>query len=907
MNLIRNQKGFTLPFALVLSLVFASLIGVGYLFVIINSRLMQSSLVSTQAVFLAEGINEIVKMRLNMKQVPVLSKEEQDKLKEKDEFAGESFDDEDPVEEEEEDLFEEDDFNEETELFSEYYADEVVKISRYITFRNPSDDEKKESDLISGTGEGQNSSEVKDKPKPEEHVATLGNIDIPQGTKLEKGLKLVVYKDETIDFMLEDISLTGTPYFMDKLPLPRIETLSPNYGEVGARGTFTVIGENLSTKEIAHFTKKDVVIEDIKGGPSIDFSINKDAKTGVVNFYWDTAKTEFYVLPPYEGGSSPVIEDIQVNDSASFLEVEQGKRGLRLKVYGVDLYLNKSLPVIVSDTTGIVGKVKNESLSGSEITISLNIDRNVELGSHSIFIATEGGFSNSWTFNVIPSDKNQQKLSPTIATYSTSLTLLEVKVLEDIIPLIDEDEEGEVDNVGDEGEDDEEGGRPTDELDDMDDEEEELSEKEKLGPFSNADLETRWLLETSVMIGSTTRTVSEIIERKLPLVDAAVITNGKISFSGGSFKIQGITNAMTILTDSLYALDTILKVPGKSKKESTEDTSVDMAESPSTGQPAQAVQDQTQSPSELGFKPGNYVTVYRAGGEIGNLDYALITKVGDDYIEVSPPGFMDFHYENEDVFQFMPPVISAEPIDKTDAERHIVPKDYFLTIQNAASFKNIFGANLDQFRELADLYTNDPTVPKDKLNLPVGYMNLSYLDTTAVFGEDNNLIGKGVLVVDTRSDNAGNPSGIVEITGDSRVPAEFTGIVYVRGNVRIDGNIIINGALIVDNAPNGEVEIASNAIGMIQYDEKAIKQTILSIPFISKPGTFMISSKNLDLGNYVLSTTKTQMLGASSENVLMNSKTTEDFSGEASLINDTDDNNSKGLGKAEEELIKYLD
>lgn len=858
MKLVRNQFGFTLPFALILTFIFSSLVGVAFVFVAINLNQMQGSLKTTQALVLAEGINERIKTRLNTKTMVMLTPEEESKL---DGFADDFGDD------DEEDLFDDDDFDESTELFSEYYADEVVKISRYITFRTPPETEEGEEEFGVGSLGDLEDEEEEEEQRPEANVATIGNIDVPPGTVLSPGFMLVVHKEEKIDLMLKDISEDGYQPYRQKLPSPVIRSLSPNYGEANSKGTFVIIGENIAYDDNAKFIERDIVIEDIKGGPLIEYYLKPEVMPGIYKFYWDTAKAEFYVIPPYEGLQSPIIDEILVGTGDQLLDVRAGERGIALMVYGYDLYLNKSLPVVVPDAAGIIPRVKDGSVSGNEITLTLDIDKRVEPGPHFLFVATEGGISNTWVFNVLPPDENAAPSSPSVAVYTTSLTLLDINPIENLLPLIDEDELD--DEPVDAGEEEDVITDPEDPDFDPDD----LPESDKLGPFSNADLETSWLLETEVMVGMATRTVSEVISRRVPKINAALLTNGVIVFNGGGFRIVGATTAMTELVEPTYLTNTEVKVKGPPDEDelgepgfidqAPDANAVDPVGDPNAP-PAANEEELPQSPEELGFAEGEFAAVYKAGDDINMLDYAIINMLGNNTIGFSPPGLKEFHYEGDGVFQFVPPVISKEEITQEEAERHLVPKDFALNIPSAANFKTLFGSNLNQYAELADLYTNDPSIPQDEFDLPVGFMNLTYIDGTSIFDEGNNLVGKGLLIVDTRADNVGRPDGVVEINGDSRNPAEFTGVVYIKGNLRIGGNITINGAIIVDNGDFGQVEIASNAIGMITYDERAIKQTILSIPFTTKPGTVMISSKPLDLGSYVLSGTKGNDLGASS-------------------------------------------
>ena len=346
----------------------------------------------------------------------------------------------------------------------------------------------------------------------------------------------------------------------------------------------------------------------------------------------------------------------------------------------------------------------------------------------------------------------------------------------------------------------------------------------------------------------TVKTVSEIINRQVPNIHAGLITNGTVRLEGGGYLITGLTNAMTPLTEPTYISNTILMVEGPPEETKELIQAKDQT---------QAQQPPIKSPDELGFTPGSLVTVYMAGARVTDLDYAIIRKVGRNTIELISPGLKDFHYEGDQVYQFTPPLISGQKIDEEQAEKHIVPKELAISIPGYANSQTIFRSDIEQFAELADLYTNDPTVPKDEYEIPIGYMGLSYIEGTPAYDITNPLTGKGILIIDTRSDNQGRPIGQVEISGDSKSPSNFSGVIYVKGNLRIEGNVNINGALIVDNDQRGNVEIASNALGKIMYDEKFIKQSILSTPFTTKAGSIMISNKPINLQGYVQSGTTT--------------------------------------------------
>lgn len=809
-----------------------------YLFVTINIKGLQSNLQALQAISIAEGINERIKARLNTKTKIQISPEQEEKIKSEEEDI---FEDEEELAEDEESF--EDDFDEETEDFDEYYADEILKISRYITFRDPP-----EPPETSEEGEEPSQAESINQ-KPEANVEMIGSINIPGGTVLNKGTMIVVYKDEKINLNLPDISPEQPKQFKAKLPIPLIKSLSPNYSEGNKRSSFIVVGENLNHTENLRFGNKEIVIEDVRGGPRVEFLIQKDVMPGLVRFYWEGAQSEFYVTPTFDGSSRPVITDVKTQDNNQLLEVMAGQRGIALMVYGLDLYLKKSLPVVIPDVCGIVPKVKDTSQNGNELTVTVDIDRKVDPGIHSLVVATEGGISNGWVFNILPPP--EEEITANVATFSSSLTLLDIRVVDDLLPVIDESEDfEETEKTKKQNEETEEEDLPEES------EEEEVKESQKLGPFANTDLETLWLLETSAMVGKITRTVSETVTRQTPNINFGVTTNGHVYLEGGGFKIIGAATAKAALAEPTYISNTVLKVSsGQGGRETEKQRSKETKEEP---EGEEEIPEQTIS--DLGFQVGGLVAVYKDGERIDELDYATIGKIEGDTIELSPPGLMDFHYEGDLISQFIPPLISREKVTESEAEKHLAPSNFAISIPNYAKFPNIFRSNTEQFAELADLYTNETTVPQDDFGLPLGFMGLSYLESTPAFSDNNSLTGKGILIIDTRSDNLGKPAGEVEISGDSRNPAEFNGIVYVHGNLRIDGNVTINGALIVDNESSGQLQISNNATGRIAFNQNIIKQCLLYTPFSTKPGTVKISNKPIDLSGYVESGKQTQQL-----------------------------------------------
>ena len=517
----RNEYGLTLPFALILTFIFSGLVGVSYLLVSVNLSQMQSNQNTMAAIAISEGINERIKARLNTKQKIKPSPKQEEKLKssESEDEGFEEFGEEDF----------EDEFSEVTEDFDEYYADEILKILRYITFREPPEEIETTSEEQERPQTPLEQAEESPALRPEANISMVGDIDIPQGTVLNPGTMVVVYKDKKINLKLKDIVQDQKTPYKAKLPIPKITALSPNYSEGNKRSEFLVAGENFSYNHQPRFSNKNIVIEDVKAGPTVEFLIGMDVMAGLNNFYWENARGEFYIIPSFDGSLRPAIYEVTTNDNKQFLEIKAGQRNIYLTVSGDELYLKKGLPVVVPDVCGIIPKLKDQLSNGKQLLISLSIDRNVEPGVDSLVVATEGGLSNTWIFNVIAPDEDHIEITNNTAVVTSSLTLLGLRVVENLLPIIDEEEELE------EKKEEEKKEEPEEELVEQEEEEEEdLTEKEKLSPFANIDLETTWLLETSAMVGKITRTVSEVVQRQIPNIQSAVTTNGEISFDGGS-------------------------------------------------------------------------------------------------------------------------------------------------------------------------------------------------------------------------------------------------------------------------------------------------------------------------------------------------------------------------------------
>ena len=173
--------------------------------------------------------------------------------------------------------------------------------------------------------------------------------------------------------------------FKNKIPTPSIKELSPNYCEADSRCTFSVIGENLDYDKKTRFTSDDILIEDIKSGPYVEFLISMDAMPGITHFYWENAHSDFYIVPKYDGSYNPIIDEVKTTyNDEQLLEVNAGQRGLIIIIYGQDFSLQKSSPIVIPDTSGIVPTVNSFSPNGKEIIISLNIDKKVTPGVHSL-------------------------------------------------------------------------------------------------------------------------------------------------------------------------------------------------------------------------------------------------------------------------------------------------------------------------------------------------------------------------------------------------------------------------------------------------------------------------------------------------------------------------------------------
>ena len=98
------------------------------------------------------------------------------------------------------------------------------------------------------------------------------------------------------------------------------------------------------------------------------------------------------------------------------------------------------------------------------------------------------------------------------------------------------------------------------------------------------------------------------------------------------------------------------------------------------------------------------------------------------------------------------------------------------------------------------------------------------------FTGGNALIGQGLLVVDTTQGGTVPGGGTVTISGGSKYPADFRGLIYIKGNLQIKGNVEIQGAIIVDS-PNENARVEIGGSGFIRFSEPEVSKSIIDIPF----------------------------------------------------------------------------
>lgn len=815
--------------------------------------------------YVAEAGNTRALSRMNIQLLPEVEKTEgeDDEEFEDDEDFDDDFDDED-FDEDFDDFDEE--FDEEFDDFDddeEFEDDEEIleQIPRYINFylKEPyyvnvnSGHVVTQSQFLALVARQQNSIALareegrdfsKDNllveelyfPLPEVNVQKIGTIPIPKGIHLKPGFQIVLADRVPVEIKQPSIR---EEYF-NILPVDILEKartivteISPNYGEAGEVVDSYIDGENLDDVPIRVSSSNINLIDQASG--LMTLAIDEKSKPGRYKIRIGKDSAEFYIVPARGDYELPDILDINYNDpeegQKQFIKLRNNQSLTNVKISGLNLGDEENAPVIVPDAKGIT--VDIVSYTDKEIVFNIKAKK-VSLGSHLIRVFTGGGESNSWLFN-IEEEKVEDDTDPFIGTYSTVLTLLEVRSLANL-PL-DQD----VTEAAD--------GRPVDERDAENadgntqdrpgDSGREGEEDDPIQPrfkksfnLLKSDLESVWKLETVATVNKVSYKETLIIRRTVPNVEAALSTDNRVQFGTSDMFIEGNLIAETHLEESSSSGDITIVVEGEDPK----DLEFQKKDRPPVPTGEAVIEDLgfTQGffrdPASKNFSPGGYVTIVSPSGTYEESDYGIVESLGSNTITIKEPGFQQPHFRNDEVIQFIPSLITPYTITKRDAERFLKPPSSYINKEGNEKFKHVFKTTVDNLANWTGAVSTNTSVPDEFVfDYFEGYFGLNIIHGTPKYTGINALIGQGVLIIDTTQGGKAAP-GTVVIGGSQRLPSLFDGVIYIIGDLDIDGAAELFGAVVVWSPENeGYVEI--NGQGFIKYQESSVNKSIIGLPF----------------------------------------------------------------------------
>ena len=853
----RNDSGFTLSFALVLTLMFAGLLYMSFYLLGLNIKYSSRDIFKSQAIYLAESGNNRAICALNVKSLPEieeddeLSEDEEDEFDEFDEFFDDEEFDEFFDDEELEDL----DFDEDNETLNF-----LAEIPRYINFWHEepyyvnidSGNKVTEAGYFALIAEQnariqQARAENPDLgqrieipiqelyfPLPEVNVKKIGTIPVPKGMHLKPGFRVVLAERSTTAMKQKDIVNEYTNYippFQEPKLRPIVREISPNYGYADELLDIRIDGENIEEILPEISTSDIALLEYYDGLMAVD--INAKAKAGRYTIKIGPHKAQFYIVPPNTEGSAPRIGDIRLtkerDGQQQFIKMFN-RDSVDIIITGEDLSDGKP-PIIVPDGRGILVDIK--SYSKRKITCTITTEK-AKAGSHFITVYTKGGSSSSWIFNV-EKTVDQAEIDPFTGSYSTVLTLLEIKSLSNL-PIsqdVDASPQGRPGNSG--GPSGRPGsgggsGRPGGNQ----------SLKNKKFDLLRSDLDTAWKVETIASVNKYNYKETKILRRSAPRANAALITNTGFSFGQSSMVIEGMLEASTFLEEAVSIDDTEITVEGRSayEQELYQDNLLGQG---SRNQPtgSAVVEDfglglDAQIPSGKGFEEGGIIAINSSQRGSGFSDYAIVQTMSSNTITVEEPGFQQGHFVGDEVVQFIPAVISPFELNERDASRSLNPPGAAVRFTGQTGFDYVFRTRLDRIEEWSQARTTSTKVPNGSDDLYEGYFGLNIVEGTPDYTGSNALYGQGALIVDT-TEGGFNPSGgTVTIGGGSKLPSIFSGLIYIIGKLQIVGNTEIAGAIIV-HSPSDGATTRIGGRGNISYNPNAINKAILDLPFTAEP------------------------------------------------------------------------
>lgn len=860
----RDQKGFTLAFAVILCFIFASLLYGVFYFTNKNTINASQGIFKSQSIYLAESGNNRALARLNVKTLPEIDLDEI--VDEGDEEVEEDFDDE--FFDEESSEIDDDSTGGNDDLGSDDDEQFLAKVPRYINFyhKNPyfvnidtghrvtqaqyyAMIQDQQNRLNQKKDSGNNEVERPEIPVqelyfplPEVNVQKIGSINIEKGLHIRPGFRLVLSERSPVKLKQKNIVdeyLNYIPESEEALPRPVLRGIEPNFARPGELVDIFLDGDNIENI-LPETSSADLRLLSYTDG-IVSLDIQGKTKPGKYNIKIGPYKADFYVVPASTEGLAPIITDIRLAKSID------GKDQL-IKMYSKDKIENvkiigehfggKEAPIVVPDSIGITIDVI--SYRDNEIICNITTKK-VSPGLHYLTVFNKGGGSNNWVFNIEKTEDGIQD-DPFIGTYTTVLTLLEINSLSNL-PL-----HSTVDIPAPSGRPSASGGnsrasqgndstgRPGDSP---------ATKQKKNFDLLRSDLETVWRLETIATVNKISYKETKIIRRTAPKVKAGLVTNTGLSFGQSGLTIQGKLEAQTRLEEPSSIGDTVLTVEGKSLDNEFFQNRIETDNSPLRPSGLAVIEDLglgliPDSPQSKGFSPGGFITVNSSrGGRGGFSDFGILESSGNNTITIKAPGLKNGHFLGDEVIQFIPAVICPEEISDRDAQRSLSPSGAFVNIPGSTNFERIFKTRLGRIANWSAAKTTNTRVPND-IDLDYeGYFGLNIIEGVPDYSGGNALYGQGALIIDTTSGGQNPNGGTVIIGGSSKLPSTFDGVIYIIGNLQITGSVEISGAIIV-NSPNNKSTVKIGGAGDIRYSPDSINKAILHLPFSEQPRTRLL-------------------------------------------------------------------
>lgn len=862
----RNSSGFTLMFAVILSVVFSSLLYMVFYFLKKNTTTAPDGIFKLQTIYLAESGNNRALSMLNVKTLPEIDIEGLEELGDdfddedfEDDFDDDFFDDEDDDFFDDDDDFDddfEDDFDEEDQLF-------LSKIPRYINFfhefpffvnvntgsivsysqyhaliaqQEQRIQENKRIARENGLEYDTSQEEIPVQeiyfPLPEVNVKQIGSFLVKRGTHLKPGYKILVAEKLPMQIKQKNIIeefYNYVPDFESYKAKPKLYSISPNYAYPGDYLDIYLDGEDIEDIKPGFSTGDIGVLEANRG--VIGIAVSEKAKPGRYIMKASPVNAEFYVVPiETTDFDPPIIGTVKspklVNGSNDFIKISSKEKITGIKITGEFLSTAGQKPMIVPDAKDI--RIEITSYGPEEIVFNIETKRAAE-GEHYFTVFTEGGQSSGWFFNIEKRSELDQE-DPYIGSFTTLLTLLEVQSLPNL-PLKSyvstQSSSGRPSSGADSGR---PGGNQA----------QNGRAQNKSFDLLRSDLATVWKLETIAKINKKIYKETKIIRRSAPRVDAAFVANTSLSFGQNDMIISGELEATTILTETVSSEDSIITVEGEDPDDSLFDRDDDLDNQIPTITGEAVIENlgigvQGASPASRGFTEASIVAITDTRGGSRYTDYSYITELGSNTITVDPP-FRDGHFIGDQVSQFIPAVVTPNPIGERDSRRNLDPPGAYVRQDGKETFEYVFRTRLDKIADWSNARTTNTKIPEDFELDYEGYIGLTVIEGVPNYSGVNALYGQGTLIVDTTRGGTNPLGATVTIGGSSKLPSIFSGVVYIIGDLQITGPVDITGGIVVNSPVTGKT-CRIGGRGSINYNEFAINSGILGIPFAEEPRT----------------------------------------------------------------------